>query len=300
MICGCECNSLLGAYQAISVRAAVGEAWHTGGAERSFFVIPVRLFFHSLTFIDKPNVLLMCRGEALLFVVVSVECWSKVLVLFSIRTVEDNLGCRKTNIFVKDKTTIQSPAMLFVYDCNSWTKDHVPPWLHKVTHTVQWHEISPADKLSLERSPVTHFTILQAMLLSGFMMLGSTLHLLLKLAELIQTFKRKLGLIRAWLCKYSLRHTPRRLFVLEVVYFVVQLLSRPYMRDRITLQTFPTVHLLLFKMRCSHRLVNSFPLLWSICLTCASLSDQFAGASCNSVHNAPAKSPEHLRASPEW
>lgn len=52
---------------------------------------------HFLTLVDKLDVFLVCRSERLFLVVI---CWcsqSRGMVLFTVRTVENYLGCRKTD-----------------------------------------------------------------------------------------------------------------------------------------------------------------------------------------------------------
>lgn len=55
----------------------------------------VRASDHFLTFVDKFDILLVCRSEALFLLVVCGK--SRVMVLLTIQTVENYLGCREAD-----------------------------------------------------------------------------------------------------------------------------------------------------------------------------------------------------------
>lgn len=68
----------------------------------------VRASDHFLTFMDKFDVLLMCRSEALFLLVVCGERRRRVIVLLTIETVENYLGCREADEWKKRDSMSQA------------------------------------------------------------------------------------------------------------------------------------------------------------------------------------------------
>lgn len=67
-------------------------------------------FIHFLTLIEKFDVFLVCCSEALFLLVV---CGAMVMVLLTIRTVENNLGCREADGCKKKNSMSQADGVLF-------------------------------------------------------------------------------------------------------------------------------------------------------------------------------------------
>jgi len=78
---------------------------------------------------------------------------------------------------------------------------------------------------------------------------------------------------------HSLRYVPRRLFVLKVIYFAVQLLSGPCNTSKKKMSSMP------------ESVLQDETWFKVASLTCPSLCGQFARTSCDCVHHAQANSP---------
>lgn len=140
MTCGCESISLLGAYHGYQWQSScVGEVREGGGGGVGWLAIPLKSdsktisltnhqwdnenclvpssqisthkFIHFLTLIDKLDIFLMCRSESLFLLVVCWESQSRVMVLFTIRTVENYLGCRKAEEYKEKSICQNSPGI---------------------------------------------------------------------------------------------------------------------------------------------------------------------------------------------
>lgn len=79
-------------------------------------------FIHFLTLIEKFDVFLVCCSEALFLLVVCGASRSRVMVLLTIRTVENNLGCREADGCKKKNSMSQADEVLFHFQCRKFLK----------------------------------------------------------------------------------------------------------------------------------------------------------------------------------